>query len=162
MQIHVLPAPHHQKTLLRNLSELYLHDFSEFDGADVNEHGLYEYPYIDHYWTEPERHPFIIWADDKPAGFALVRDIPQSDGTVLHSMAEFFILRKYRRSGVGTHAAQQLFARLPGAWQVAQIKENVPAQSFWRNVIGNFTHDNYRETTDPLDGGPMQEFLSEG
>lgn len=161
MLITVLPATYMQKTLLRNLSELYLHDLSEFDSKDVNEHDLYNYPYIDHYWTNPQRQPFIIWADDKPAGFALVSDITQANGSVVHSMAEFFILHKYRRRGVGRHAAQILFARLPGMWQVAQIKENLPAQAFWCEVIGKYTGENYRETLDPLHGGPVQEFLSE-
>lgn len=38
-----------QNSVLRNLMEKYLHDFSEFDGEDVDEHGLFGYRYIDFY-----------------------------------------------------------------------------------------------------------------
>jgi predicted acetyltransferase len=33
-------------------------------------------------------------------------------------MAEFFVLPKYRRGGVGTDAARAVFARFPGEWHV--------------------------------------------
>jgi len=53
--------------------ELCQHDYSEYDGADVNEHGLFEYRYIDHYWTDSGRHPFVVRVSGRLAGFVLVR-----------------------------------------------------------------------------------------
>lgn len=41
------------KPVVRRLLELYLHDFSEFSGQDLNDHGEYGYRYLDHYWTDP-------------------------------------------------------------------------------------------------------------
>lgn len=82
-----------QKSILRNLLELYKYDFSEFDpDDDSNPNGLYEYKYLDHYWTEDGRYPFLIKVDDKLAGFALVRDTGknESDQTV-YWMAEFLL-----------------------------------------------------------------------
>ncbi|WP_248061006.1 GNAT family N-acetyltransferase [Paenibacillus silvae] len=57
-----------------------------------------DYKYLDHYWTEDGRYPFLIKVDDKLVGFALVRDIGknESDQTV-YWMAEFFVMKKYRR-----------------------------------------------------------------
>ena len=55
MQIELIEAQPADKSVLRNLMELYWHDFSEIDGADVNEHGLYEYNRLDSYWTEADR-----------------------------------------------------------------------------------------------------------
>jgi hypothetical protein len=60
MDIEIQQAFLEDKTILRNLLELYVYDFSEFDQSDVDVHGLYGYERLDHYWTEPERHPFII------------------------------------------------------------------------------------------------------
>jgi predicted acetyltransferase len=67
------------KSTLRNLLELYKYDFSEFDPEDVNENSLYDYMYLDHYWTEEGRHPFFIRVDGKLAGFALVRMMGKND-----------------------------------------------------------------------------------
>jgi predicted acetyltransferase len=52
-----------------------------------------------------------------------------------HSVAEFFVLRKYRRIGVGSRAAKILFERWPGSWEVAVARYNKPALSFWRKAI---------------------------
>ena len=86
-----------EKPILRNLMELCQHDSSEFNGEDVGEHGLFTYRYLDHYWTEPGRFPFIVRVSGKLAGFAFVRAIGENK----HSIAEFFIMRKYRRRGAG-------------------------------------------------------------
>ncbi|GIQ62621.1 hypothetical protein PACILC2_11890 [Paenibacillus cisolokensis] len=120
-----------QKTTLRNLLELYKYDSSEFDPEDVNENGLYEYMYLDHYWTEEGRYPFFIRVNGKLAGFALVREIVTNDNNQTnYSMAEFFVMKKYRNQGVGQQASTELFNRFRGIWKVAQIESNKPAQIF--------------------------------
>lgn len=99
MKVSVVRAEVSSKPVLQRLLELNAHDFSAFDGRDVNEHGEYGYAYLDHYWTEPdERRAWLFRCDGAVAGFALVRKGPP------HSVAEFFVLRKYRRTGVGAAA----------------------------------------------------------
>jgi predicted acetyltransferase len=119
----------HDQTATRQLLELYAHDFSERNGADVGDDGTYGYRFLDRYWSEPDRHPFLFRVDGRLAGFALVRSGPP------HDMAEFFVLRKYRRSGVGRDAARAVFARFPGEWQVREQFENTGAIAFWRDAI---------------------------
>ena len=41
MNIEILPATLPQRTLMRQLYELYCYDFSPMDGADVNDTGRY-------------------------------------------------------------------------------------------------------------------------
>jgi predicted acetyltransferase len=147
------------KSVLRRLVELYLYDFSEYDQADVNEHGLYEYEYIDNYWTEPGRHAFFFRVDEKLAGFGLVREIQEENRTV-HSLAEFFVMRKYRRQKAGSHFAGMLFDLLPGWWHVAQEEANLPSRAFWRKVITEYTGGQYSEISLPGWAGPVQEFDS--
>ena len=72
LNIYVSPATVAERPILRHLMELYLYDFSEFDGADIGILGLYEYPYLDHYWVEPERSPFLVRVNGSLAGFVLV------------------------------------------------------------------------------------------
>ena len=53
-----------QKSVLRQLMELYCYDFSEYDQADVCDYGYFGYDRIDHYWTDEERAPYFIKVDD--------------------------------------------------------------------------------------------------
>lgn len=115
--------------VLRRLMELYLHDFSEIDGGDVGDHGTFGYRCLGLYWLEAHRHPFLIRVDGHLAGFALVREGPSTE------MAEFFVVRKYRRRGVGAIAARNVLARYPGPWRVHQIPGNDAAVAFWRHAI---------------------------
>jgi predicted acetyltransferase len=165
MDIEVTLAGLSEKTALQNLMELNLYEFSEMEGLDVDDSGRYGYRYLDLYWTEVERHPFLIRVDGKVAGFALVRQGDSFMGeppSICTHMAEFFILRKYRRQGAGTRAARELFDRFPGRWEVAEIPENAPAIAFWRKVIAGYSRGNYEEVW--LDNerwkGPVQTFTS--
>lgn len=160
MNIELQQASLEDKTILRNLMELYAHDFSEFDQCDVDAHGLFGYSYLDHYWTEPGRYPFLVRADGKLAGLVLVRTLDESQTDPIHSIAEFFILRKYRHQGIGKVAAQQIFDRFPGQWSVAQIENNHPAQAFWRKVIAEYTQESFQEIWSNNEEwkGPIQTF----
>jgi predicted acetyltransferase len=108
----LVSATEDDRPVLRRLVELYRYDFSEFDLADVDAHGEYGYRYLDHYWTEPHRRAFLFRVDGRWAGFGLVRAEEPCD------MSEFFVLRKYRRQGIGRTAAVELFERFPGPWRV--------------------------------------------
>ena len=152
------PAGRSDHELIANLMQLYLHDLSEFTPEPVSESGIFEYPYLDLYWLEPERHPFLILACGETAGFALVRELePQ-----VHELAEFFILRRYRGQNIGGRAANELFMRFTGRWHVAQEEANVPAQRFWRKVIGEFTDGDFSEERSEQPAGPRQVFSSSG
>src|SRR4030042_483489 len=163
LNINVSPATVAERPILRHLMELYLYDFSEVDGADIGNLGLYEYPYLDHYWVEPERSPFLVRVNGSLAGFVLVARYDYLSGQKdCWVMAEFFIMRKYRHQGVGERVACDIFDQFPGPWQVGQITENTAAISFWRKVISRYTHDNFQEHILTNDNwhGPVQTFIS--
>jgi predicted acetyltransferase len=127
--IEIIEAAIEDQPVLQRLVELYQHDFSPFDDADVDDDGLYGSAFLDRYWVDADRRPFLLRVDMHIAGFALVRTGEPND------MAEFFVMRKYRRHGVGTEFARDLFARFPGNWQVREMRANEPAQAFWRRII---------------------------
>lgn len=149
-----------KKMILRNLMELYQYDTSEFedDGEDdVNEYGLFDYMFLDHYWTEEGRFPFFIMQFGKLAGFVLVREM--TDGAKRKfSIAEFFILRKYRRHGIGKEAVCGVFEMFKGNWSVSWLEKNLPAKIFWTRVIQEYSNGNYSESTQA--GKPSLEFCS--
>lgn len=148
-----------QKSVLRNLLELYIYDFTEFGPYDVDSHGLYGYKYLDYYWNEEGRHPFIFYINGKIAGFVLVQRYYIDDlNDYSYSIAEFFVMKRYRGQGIGKKVAFHIFNLLPGLWEVAQIKANKPAQVFWRKVINDFTHGNFEEIHRDNWNGPIQRF----
>ena len=143
--------------------ELYQYDFSEFDGSDLSPMGLYYYPYLDHYWVEPERSPFLVRVNGYLAGFVLVARYNYLTGFKDDwAQAEFSIMRKYRHQGVGEYVARFIFDQFPGNWQVAQIAENAGATTFWRKVIARYTLDNFDELDLDNDHwrSPIQKFIS--
>jgi predicted acetyltransferase len=75
-------------------------------------------------------------------------------------IAEFFVMRNYRRSGVGTQVAFQLFDRFPGRWEIAQRPNNIEGQTFWRRVTGDYCGGDYLEFVldDSNWEGPVQVF----
>ena len=159
VDVELRPVPIEHKSVLRNLMELCQHDYSEFNGEEVNEHGLFGYRYLDHYWTEAGRHPFFVLVSGKLAGFALVRALSEGGGgEPTYSLAEFFILRKYRRQGVGQQAARQVFNLFPGTWRVSQEAENLAAQAFWRKVISRYTDGRFSEVREAEWNGLVQTF----
>ena len=129
-------------TLLANLLELYVHDLSAaFPNIELGPDGRFGYPKLGLYWSEPERRfPFLIRCDGRVAGFALVtRGSPASDDPDVFDVAEFFVLRRYRRSGVGRRAAILLWNCFPGRWIVRVSEVNLGAIPFWAGVIAEFT-----------------------
>jgi predicted acetyltransferase len=141
---------------VRRLFELYVYDMSEFMGLDVGVDGAFVLPKsLPNYWSvpgeaqavrwEPEwcGHPFLIRVDDKLAGFALVKQL--SSDPPSFDMGEFFVMRKYRRHRVGARVACSLFDRFRGRWEVRELPANQAAQSFWRRLIAEYTHDLFEE-----------------
>jgi predicted acetyltransferase len=138
-RVETLLATRAEKSIIQRLMELYQYDFSEFNGTDIDAHGMYGYDYLDNYWTQKEHYPFLVRIEQQLAGFVLVNNYVCITGNT-RSIAEFFVMRKYRRYGVGRLVACTIFDQLPGKWEVRQIQENIIAQAFWRAVIQQYTH----------------------
>lgn len=135
-------APVEDAPLLANLLELYVHDLSEFfPSVELGAGGRFGYPKLPLYWSEPDhRFPFLIRYAGRVVGFVLVtRGSPVSDDPEVFDIAEFFVLRRYRRSGVGRRAALALWERIPGRWTVRVYEGNRGAISFWSGVIADST-----------------------
>lgn len=153
MEVTARPAEKNEQPILENLMELYLHDFSEFIDIDVSDEGRYGYQYLQLYWEDPDRHPFLIRVDEKLAGFALLRlEKDPANGLPQMDMTEFFILRRHRRLKIGSAAAVILWDLFPGHWQVRVMKSNKNAYPFWKQNIASYTDNHF----DEADGeGPM-------
>jgi predicted acetyltransferase len=120
-----------------------------------------EYPWLYSYWIDPGRFPFLIFSGEDLAGFALV-----NSHTVLlqgaRSVAEFYVVPRFRRQRIGKVAAFALFKKFPGRWEVRQLYENLVAQRFWRRVLSEYTGGRFDEIMldDERWHGPVQCFDS--
>lgn len=89
------------------------------------------YRYLDAYWGEPERLPFLIESDGEVAGLCLIRLFDHG-----WHIAEFSVLPDKRRRGVGRAAVEEL-ARHARTESVRHLEANVyphnrGALAFWR------------------------------
>jgi predicted acetyltransferase len=134
--------------VIANLLELYAHDFSEFHSIEPGPDGRFGYPGLSLYWSEPGRYPFLIKINGKLAGFVLVHKILQTSGSnTVWDVAEFFVLRAYRRRGVGREAAHSVLRQFPGHWQVRVMQANRTAHRFWQRAIAEFPPEEMGSTS---------------
>lgn len=161
MTIELLRAAPAHRTLLRQLYEHYCHDFSPMTRVDIGDDGYWTGDDFLDPWPD-ELHIYLIRVAQRWAGFAWIAwgSYAEPHGPAHFLMDEFFILRKYRRRGVGEWAAVWLFNQYSGVWEVGEIPENVEALQFWRTILGRYTNGQFKEVN--VDNeywhGPVQIF----
>lgn len=128
---------------LEQMLELYQYELSDIWEQDLGTNGKYGYDLSRH--KEGERfHAHIALEGGRFAGFALVAPaaVTRTEGSW---MEQFFILKKHRRTGVGTALALHVLRSHPGLWEVGQMPANLSALAFWRKVIGQVTGGQFTE-----------------
>jgi predicted acetyltransferase len=68
-------------------------------------------------------------------------------------MAEFFVVRRWRRHGVGSAAVRELVGGFPGRWEVRPFPGYAPAAAFWARVCAELAADGVH--TGPIPGHTM-------
>lgn len=157
MQITLKKVNKSSESTIQNLYQLYEYEFSMYvSTVKVNLQGKFKPAQLDQYWNDDKYHVFLILADDELAGFVMVREERENEPNFIE---QFFILKYYSGKGVGKTAAKKIFSMFRGKWQVLQVKSNYPAQAFWRNVIADYTGNDYAERYDATDDrSSIQEF----
>jgi predicted acetyltransferase len=124
-----------------------MHDLSDTFPIKIGADGQFRYDKLSLYWSEPEqRFPFFIHSGSELAGFALAtRGSPATDNPEHLDVAEFFVLRAYRRMGVGRQAAFLLWNRLPGHWIVRVSEANRTGLPFWFAAVAQYTRGEFSE-----------------
>ena len=135
-------APIAERPILVRLLQLYCHDFSEFAGIEsargrVDAEGRFSYPGLDAYWSEADREALLHRVNGDLAGFVLLNRRSASGEPVDRAIAEFFVLRKYRRAGIGLHVAHRVLRDRPGRWEIPVAAYNAPALAFWSRTVGS-------------------------
>lgn len=145
-EVVIRPARFADKPAVAAMLQPYLAGFAEFEHVEQDSDGRYVYPYLDFYWEDPNRYPFLLLAGDDTAGFALCRfDIDPLTGHDHMEIAEFFVDPGFRRQGIGGEAATRLWNLFPGRWMVRVLKSNLPAIPFWQQTIADYTKGRFTE-----------------
>src|SRR5450432_2346849 len=143
--------------LLQNLLQLYVHDMSEWFQLDVEPDGTYAYD-ASSIWDKYD--VYLAKLGDSIAGFALIGPAAEwlGDDKGAHDVHEFFVLRRFRRAGVGASMAKLLWSERRGEWLVRVIEANTPAVPFWRAAIAGYTRGSFQEETRIVNARPWRFF----
>ena len=146
MSFEIYDAIENEKEIILNLMQLYTYELSFFEDETTNfqllDSGLYAMSkYIELYWKEENRHPYLLKFNGNLAGFVLERFNEENHNEI----AEFFVINKYRKLGAGTFMAKEMFKRYKGKWEIRILLKNKRAQEFWRKVVKEASDGNYEE-----------------
>lgn len=146
MSFEIYDVKENEKEIILNLMQLYTYELSFFEDKTTNfqllDSGLYAMnKYIELYWKEENRHPYVLKFNGNLAGFVLERFNEEN----YNEIAEFFVINKYRKLGAGTFMAKEMFKRYKGKWEIRTLLKNKRAQEFWRKVVKDASDGNYEE-----------------
>lgn len=148
MRIEIIAAQNKDLPIVNNLFRLYYYDLSTVTGWDCLENGLFEgyaFGNLSKFWKDDDKYAFVVRADCHLAGFVLIDNVGVN-ALVDYNIAEFFILRKYRRKGIGAYVAHKIFDQFRGNWEVIQAPYHKAARGFWRQVVAEYTSGDYQES----------------
>jgi predicted acetyltransferase len=150
-----------QHAVLANMLELYAYDFSDFLPLELGDDGRFGYKKLDLYWTDARRQAFLVRCEKKLAGLVLIKRGSEIEAwnEEVWDMAEFFILRRYRRRGIGAEVAAKVWRSCPGLWEVRVRAENTAAVQFWNSAVARFTGEQARSVRLEI-GGQAWHVLS--
>jgi predicted acetyltransferase len=129
----------------------------EWFGLDTGADGRYSYDTTS-VWAKG-CDAYLAKVDDSIAGFALIGSGGERLGDIgAHDVHEFFIMRKFRRRGIGRSMVTFLWNEHPGDWLVRVLEANAPAQTFWWCGISIYSLGSYREEQCIVNGRPWKFF----
>ena len=144
--------------LINTLFQYYLYDMSEYTGWNPNNDGSYAIDTnaigLNDYWTMPDHHPFYIYTNNELAGFALIRRYPNENNR--YDIGQFFVLRRFKRQGVGAAAFNAVLDLFPGPWLTRVLPDNHGANLFWTAVIAKRTNNQFSVSSEHHFDTPMK------
>lgn len=127
-----------QAGLIRNLYQFYAYESSDWEQEDVEQDGRF-YIHEEHlarYWQEPQWSANLLLVDGYIAGFLLI-ERSELPGINALELADLFILKRYRRKGIGRALATQVLTSGEADWLVRFYDQDEASQAFWRSVLDN-------------------------
>lgn len=142
------PASPSDRRIIDSLLQLYLTDMASDRPFAIGPDGKYEYGLMDAFW----QHPYLFYVSNQIAGFALViSHCPITGKSPCWFMAEFFVMRGFRRQSIGSTMLHKVLLRHSGRWHIASQTVNSQADAFWAAAIGADSQDTLNVRFDDAD-----------
>lgn len=128
-----------ERQILWNLLQYMVFETSVYGKNEIQDDGTFSYKHFDKYFSDDDRIAFLIRdLDNRLLGFVMVNQYLQKVKSG-HAIAEFMILPRFRRRGIGRVVARQCFELFPGNWEVQPAPGSEMAYQFWKNTIDELT-----------------------
>ena len=132
--VKIVEAAPSDKPKFEQLLDQYLSELKTHREFNVGATDSTTYPYLDSYWNEEGRHPYLFYYKNELAGFSFIRDT-QSTESKSSQVAEFYVIPEKRGIGIGQEVAFAIFEMFPGHWELQVNSKNYEAISFWEKCI---------------------------
>jgi predicted acetyltransferase len=134
-QVEVCPQNVRDKSVIWNLFQFYCYDTSVEDNYDVEKDGLFSLSadYFRQYWEAPRWSAHLLRVDGAIAGFVLIE--PSEELADAQELADLFILKRYRRMGIGLQVVRHFMRSRISPWTVTVLREWGDATRFWDRVL---------------------------
>lgn len=141
-----------EKSILRNLYSLYLHDLSKFTTLiDIGEDGFFEFEGLEKFWEVEGLSPYFIKSDNTIVGFVLLLERPFLKKENDIGINDLFILNKYKGRGIGKQAVEKIFEMKQGQYFVIELINNKAAVQFWKKIYTEYDIQ-FEESQEYIDG----------
>lgn len=136
LTIELIPTEPDDIEVIANLYQFYAYESSDWEFQDVEENGRF-YVHEDHlvrYWQDPDWSANLLRVNGEIAGFVLIErsEVPGIDALEL---ADIFILKRYRRKGIGRALMGQVLMGGHENWLVRYYPQDDVADAFWNKVM---------------------------
>lgn len=153
--------------IIKNFIPLFRHYIAEVYNELPNQYGVFSYDddrtlqeLCDkrEVWLEKpdELYPFIIFAFDRPVGYALISKVaPDSYIKSDYFINALFIVQPARRKGIAMTAVKRILDMFHGRWELhtSSSDRNSSTQMFWRRFITECTNGKFEEFIDKMPDG---------
>ncbi|UUY10100.1 GNAT family N-acetyltransferase [Pseudomonas sp. J452] len=154
MQIELLPTTTEQLPLIANLYQFYAYESSDWEQEDIEVDGRFyiHEPHLQRYWQEPDWSASLVLVDGFIAGFLLIErsELPGVDAL---EFADLFILKKYRRLGIGRALVEQVIVAGGGSWVISFYQQDSLARQFWQRLLAELPLRVVEQLADPEQPG---------
>ena len=127
------------RELLWNINQKYLYEMTNFYDDEMDTLGNLNYGYFDAYFTDPKRKAFFLF-DEKQVlvGFAMIHPYSNLNEKPDYVLAEFTVFPVYRRKHLAEKAAEMIFERFKGCWEIKYNEKNIAAKTLWNKATEQY------------------------
>ena len=150
MNYEIVNVKPNEKEKLYRLLQYALYDGSNYIDNNLNGECVFEYKWFNNYLTDKNRNAYFIKNGNTYIGMVMVNENLKFNKSG-KCIAEFLIMPRFRRSHIGKRVAYEIFEKFRGDWEVQPMENNPIAYSFWKNIISEYTNDNYITKNDGIE-----------